>query len=78
MVEKKQLRWMCRRGMLELDLWLEDIIDHHYDTMPEKDQALFIEMLKTPDPELMDWFLGRAIPENSDYERLLAQIKSAA
>lgn len=64
-VKREKLRWACRRGMLELDLFLVPFFENRYDTLSADEQQLFSEMLCHTDPELLGWFMGHdqaAIP----------------
>lgn len=54
---KAQIRWQCRRGMLELDLILLDFFDTYYDRLSNTLQVAFSELLERSDPELYDWLL---------------------
>ncbi|MBM93343.1 MAG: hypothetical protein CMF51_01140 [Legionellales bacterium] len=58
------LRWMCRRGMLELDLVLNRFLDEQGSTLDQKMSKAFIELLKEKDPELYQWLvLGHQCPQ---------------
>ena len=66
------LRWKCRRGMLELDLFLEDILEHQFLLLSDDDKALFEVFLEAPDPVMMDWFMRRDVPNDPALRKLLA------
>ena len=53
-----QVRWRCRRGVLELDSLLLPFFDKHYLDLSPKNQESFIELLALEDPELQVLFLG--------------------
>jgi antitoxin CptB len=57
-----RLKWHCRRGLLELDLILQGFLERRFARLDAAEQALFGELLDTPDPELLDWALGRSEP----------------
>ncbi len=62
--DEGRLRWMCRRGMLELDVLFERFIDRGgYQKLSKKEQALFEVMLQEPDPVLYNWLLGSEKPQ---------------
>lgn len=48
----RRLTWMCRRGMLELDLLLERFVKKTYPKLNEHEQRLFVRMLEEEDPWL--------------------------
>ncbi len=73
---KSKIKWHCRRGMLELDLFLESFVKYHLDKMSEDECEAFDEFLKTPDPLLYAWFMGNAVPEDEEYAKFVEIIRS--
>ncbi len=72
-----RLRWQCRRGMAELDALLLNFVDGHY---PELDAARlrdFERLLKTPDPMLLEYLMGRMVPADPALAALARQIREA-
>jgi antitoxin CptB len=57
-----RLKWRCRRGLLELDLILQAFLERRFARLDAAERALFGELLESPDPELLDWALGRSEP----------------
>jgi antitoxin CptB len=58
-----KLRWRCRRGLLENDLFIERFFARHADSLTE-DQARGLEALMAlADNDLMDLLLARKEPE---------------
>lgn len=53
-----QLRWRCRRGMLELDLLLNDFLDTKLSSLDENQLKQFEALLEYPDQVLLDLLLG--------------------
>ena len=70
-----RLRWLCRRGMKELDVVLSRYLEHRYESAPEVDQACFRELLQLPDPELYNLLLGRDGADDPGRERFLQQLR---
>ncbi len=60
--QKAQLRWHCRRGMLELDLILEKFLTNYLDEMTEQEFLLFELFLSHPDPDIYAWLMGYETP----------------
>lgn len=58
-----QLRWRCRRGMLELDVLLSRFLDQRYSKLSEAQAVALFEALEAEDDELWDWLSGRARPQ---------------
>jgi antitoxin CptB len=71
-----QLRWMCRRGLLELDLLLIRIVEHQYPLFTESEKFLFIELLSETDTDLLAWLLNQVpLPVHWDIQKMqLVQI----
>ena len=59
MSETARLRWLCRRGMKELDLVLTRYLERRYADAPEGDQARFRQLREMADPDLYRLLLGR-------------------
>ena len=68
-----QLRWQCRRGMLELDYLLEGFLDNSYPTLTSAQQDIFQQFLNTSDPQLQAWLILNEDPPER-YLQLVQQI----
>lgn len=66
-----QLRWQCRRGMLELDYILVGFLDQHFANLALDDQQLFVRMLDFEDQLLLDWVMGNVVPSDANIRRLV-------
>lgn len=75
MREKSRVRWLCRRGMKELDVLLERFVRTDYDTLTERQHAAFVNLLQHEDPDLLMLIMGRAAPENAEQGVLLERIR---
>jgi antitoxin CptB len=62
MGHRDRLRWRCRRGLLELDLILQGFLERDFERLDDEERDLFLELLDFPDPELLEWALGRSEP----------------
>ncbi len=71
MSEMSRLRWLCRRGMKELDLLLNHYLERFYPSATTSDQQAFRSILEMPDPELNDLILGRTVSGNQDIARVI-------
>ena len=69
--DKQHLRWQCRRGMLELDLLLNQFLEEQYDLLDERDKLSFIELLKENDQDLYGWLFGGIDPVVEETQRML-------
>ncbi|MGH8460840.1 MAG: succinate dehydrogenase assembly factor 2 [Stenotrophobium sp.] len=57
-MDKARLKWLCRRGMKELDVLMERYLAGRYDTAPEVERNAFIELLNCEDPDIWAWVMG--------------------
>ncbi len=67
-----QVRWKCRRGMLELDLLLNRFVDAQYVQLSAAEQQDFLRLLDETDVVLWDWFLRQSEPQD---KRLAAMVE---
>lgn len=71
-----RVRWHCRRGLLELDLILARFMDRHYESLDGEGRALFRELLESSDNDLLDWALGRGVPAEPRYQRVVELLRA--
>lgn len=69
-----KLSWACRRGMLELDVLLGNFLKEAYPGLSEADQRLFVTLLSCQDPEILNWIMGKEIPEDPALDRITKMI----
>ncbi len=74
-VEYAELKWRCRRGMLELDILLNSYLDKSYDTMSPEQGAVFSDVLDYPDQVLFDLLLGNMQSSDQRIKQLIAEIQ---
>ena len=70
-----RLRWLCRRGMLELDAWLVLFLDTRYPDLSPQRQGAFARLLDQDDMALYDWLTGEQAPPD-DFSDVVALIRS--
>jgi antitoxin CptB len=75
MTEYSELKWRCRRGMLELDILLNSYLDKNYSTMSQQQGDLFGEVLEYPDQVLFDLLLGNMQSSDARVNRLVSEIQ---
>ena len=73
--DPRRLRWLCRRGMRELDLKLEAYLDRRWEAAPEDERACFVDLLERQDPEIWAWLLGQASPEDPATQALIERLR---
>lgn len=76
--DKKRLRWQCRRGMLELEIVLNDFLEYHYDELSEDKKHMFVDLLTLIDPLLYDYLMGTQIAEKQAHRDIINIIKQTS
>ena len=71
-----QLRWACRRGMLELDLLLEAYMDQVYEQLTDLEKRKFLTLLDMQDQEMYEMLTGKINPNNRELAQLLERIRA--
>ena len=70
-----RLKWLCRRGMRELDVVMRSYLDNHYERASASEQALFRELLEMPDPDLYALLLGRHETQDPALARFIERLR---
>lgn len=76
MAELSRLRWLCRRGMKELDVVMSRYLEHHYASASGVEQGHFRALLEMPDPELYDLLLGRSVTSDAELTRFIQVLRN--
>ena len=71
-----RLKWRCRRGLLELDLILQGFLERRLGRLDATEKVIFGELLEYPDPQLLDWALGRSEPADPRYRDVVRQLRA--
>ena len=74
--DKARLSWHCRRGMLELDIILQDVLESQIDTFSDNELKLFDLLLSNTDPDLFAWFMGHQEPQDKELRELVDIIRN--
>jgi antitoxin CptB len=77
-LEARRLLWRCRRGMKELDVLLERFARRELPRATSEQRQTLTRFLELPDPVLVDYLLGQAIPPDAELAGLVAQIAGQA
>ena len=74
--ERARRRWLCRRGMKELDLALAAYLDNFYDGAPQAERRAFDELLEWKDPDVFSFLFGSAAaPSGPEWQQLWKRLK---
>ena len=60
-----RLRWRCRRGLLENDLFVERFFARHAQSLTEDHARGLAALMDLPDNDLLDLLLARKEPEGA-------------
>lgn len=69
-----ELRWQCRRGMLELDLLFNDFLDESYVLLSIEEKNQFESLLDYPDQTLFDLLMGKMLSSDKNINNLILKI----
>jgi antitoxin CptB len=58
-----RLKWRCRRGLLENDLFIERFFRHHEETMTTRQAEGLNALMDLADNDLLDLLLARCEPQ---------------
>lgn len=70
---QRRLRWRCRRGLLELDVWLGKFSETGLSKLTAEERVLLEALLEEADMNLLDWLESRQTPPPA-YAGLLEKI----
>ena len=76
MSELSRLRWLCRRGMKELDVVMTGYLENYYLEANESDQQSFKTLLEMQDPDLFALLVGRTESTDQKISEMLRFLKS--
>ena len=75
-----KLKWRCRRGLLENDLFIERFFERHGDRLTMRQAAALTELMELGDNDLLDLLLRRREPEGEinkgDVREVLGMLRS--
>ena len=72
-----KIRWQCRRGLLELDLILENFNRRHLASLDPVQLERFRELLAFNDNDLLDLVMERTASPAARYDDLLHLLRTA-
>lgn len=62
--EQRRIIYQARRGLKELDFYIDPYVKELYLTADAAEQATFAEMLTYEDPDLLDYFTNQSQPDD--------------
>ena len=76
--EEIDYHWQCRRGMLELDLLLNNFVDKKITSLTQQQKESFELLLSYPDQTLLDLLLGNTVSSDPVLSLIVKEIQSTA
>jgi len=79
-VPASELKWRCRRGMLELYLFLSRFVenDQGLDQLQNKELADFYQLLDFPDQELYEILIGKTFAIDQEINHIAQKIQQCS
>jgi len=77
LVSEQELRWKCRRGMLELDLLLNRFVDNCYHELGFAESDKLVQLLDYPDQVLHDLLVTQLPPSDPSMVELIDKIRNS-
>jgi antitoxin CptB len=78
--ELSKLRWRCRRGLLENDLFIERFFERHAGQLTTRQASALSDLMELADNDLLDLLLQRKEPEGkldtTDVKEVLAMLRT--
>lgn len=66
-----KLKWLCRRGMKELDLLFEGYLERDYPGASCAQRQAFVKLLGYQDPQIVDLLFGRIRDDDPEVQALI-------
>ncbi len=76
--ENVNYRWQCRRGMLELDILLNNFVDKKVKKLSSEQKQSFEMLLSYPDQTLLDLLLGNSVSSDVSISAIVQQIQKTS
>ena len=75
--EIPRLKWLCRRGVKELDIIMSHYLEYSFLDAPASEQKAFRELLQIEDPILFQLVVGKEKSPDAEQDKLLALLRTA-
>lgn len=75
-MDEQRVRWLCRRGMKELDVMLGRYLERRWPEADEAEREAFAELLELQDPVLWELFTSCSIAPTEVMDDLVGRIRA--
>ena len=76
MSEMNRLRWKCRRGMLELDLVLNQFLEQEYSALDTDAKQAFVTLLEAGDEELWTLITEEKVCTDTGLQAVMGRLRA--
>jgi antitoxin CptB len=76
LLDVSRIKWRCRRGMLELDLFLIPFCENVYPSLEAEEKRNFIDLLEENDVDLFQWLMAHGECKESRFDLLIKLIRA--
>lgn len=77
-VPLSELKWRCRRGMLELDVILQKFLQYGYQNLDQQGRDYFYELLEYQDQELIELLLEQVSAREKHIHDIVSKVRHSA
>ncbi|WP_066800641.1 succinate dehydrogenase assembly factor 2 [Moraxella oblonga] len=74
-LHQRRIIYQARRGLKELDFYIDPYVKNHYLDANEREQLAFERLLAHEDPDLLLFFLGQASADDEEVMALIEKMK---
>ena len=74
--EQRRIIYQARRGLKELDFYIDPYVKNHYLSADATEQATFAKLLTYEDPDLLNFFMNQDTPDDEQVADLVAKLKA--
>ena len=74
---RRRIRWLTRRGLLELDIVLGRFMAQEFDSLSDDELAVLVQILDLPDQEFLALVNQKESTDNPAFIPLLNKIRQA-
>lgn len=75
-LEQRRVIYQARRGLKELDMFIDPYVKQHYLTADAEEQAVFAKLLTYEDPDLLNFFMKQDIADDAKVMALVDKLKA--
>lgn len=71
----RKVIYRARRGLKELDFYINPYINTHYADSSDQEKQVFARLVEQEDPDLLNWFMDVETPQDKELASLIVKIR---